>query len=85
MSSSLIHGVSNSSRAICAVAITSCTLWQPAVLGSTGTASLRSSSQKPLPRSLLPEPWLAVWRRSEAVSIAGFARCTAASSTSGEG
>ena len=46
----------------------SCTLWQLAVLGSTGTPSSRSSSQKPWPLSagLLP------WRRSDAVTMAGL-------------
>ena len=71
----------NTSRAMCAVVMASCTLWQLAVLGSTGTFRLDSSSQKPWPLSagLLP------WRRSEAVTMAGRARSTAALSAAGEG
>ena len=56
-------------------------LWQPAVLGSTGTPSFRSRGQKPW----LGSRPLAPWRRSEAVSMAGWARVTASSSTAGEG
>ena len=65
----------------CQVVMASCALWQPAVLGSTGTFRPRSSSQKPWPLSagLLP------WRRSDAVTIAGCERCTAACNTAGEG
>ena len=81
MSSSLIHGVLNTSRAICAVVITSWVVWQPAVLGSTGTASSCSSFQKAAPASGCAAPW----RRSEAVSMPGCARLTAASSVAGEG
>ena len=57
-------------------------LWQPAVLGSTGTFSSRSSSQKLLRLvSAVPVPM----RRNAAVTMAGRARSTAAFSVAGDG
>jgi hypothetical protein len=52
----LIQSVSNTSRAIIAVVITSCAVKQPAVLGSTGTPSVRSICQKVSPPSVWPSP-----------------------------
>ena len=52
MTSSLIHGVPNTSRAMCAVVTASLTVWQPAVLGSTRTPSSRMIDQKPWPAAL---------------------------------
>ena len=77
----LIQGVLNTSRAICAVVITSWTPWQPAVFGRTGTPKVCSSCQKALPDSAFDAPC----RRRDAVSIAGRARRTASSSTCGDG
>jgi hypothetical protein len=61
---------------VTAVVNTSCTLWQPAVLGSTGTFRPLSTFQN----SGEALAW-AVCRRNEAVSMAGWADRTASAST----
>ena len=72
ITSSLIQGVPNSSRAIWAVVTASRTQWQPAVLGRTRTPSSRMIDQKPSPARLPP-----ISRRSETVATSAPAAPTA--------
>jgi len=78
--SSLIHAVANTSRAMCAVLTASLTEWQPAVLGNTRTPSSRMIDQKPCPARSPPDS-----RRSATVTTSARAARTAAVNTAGDG
>src|SRR5437660_2233539 len=80
ITSSLIHVVANTSRAMCAVVTASFTEWQPAVLGSTRTLRPRMIDQNPSPRRSPPDS-----RRSATVTTSARAARTASVSTAGEG
>jgi hypothetical protein len=81
----LIHGVSNSSRAMWAVVTASFTEWQPAVLGSTRKPKDWMNCQKLWP-ALPALPWPAPpSRRSETVTTSAPEALMARSSTAGDG
>ena len=80
ITSSLIHFVSNSSRAMCAVCTASCTEWQPAVLGSTRRPIAWMNDQKLWPARPVPPS-----RRSETVTTSAPDALIAASRIAGEG
>ena len=80
ITSSLIHGVSNSSRAMWAVVTASFTEWQPAVLGSTRRPSDWMNCQKLWPARPLPPS-----RRSETVTTSAPEALMARSRMAGDG
>ena len=80
ITSSLIQGVPNTSRAIWAVVTASCALWQPAVLGSTRTPRPWMIDQNPCPARAAPDS-----RRSETVTTSEPAASTARARMAGDG
>ena len=80
MTSSLIHLVSNSSRAMWAVVTASFTEWQPAVFGSTRRPSARMNDQKLWPPRSVPAS-----RRSDTVTTSAPDALIASPRIAGDG
>ena len=80
MTSSLTHGVSKTSRAICAVVTASLTVKHPAVFGSTLTPSSRIRSQNGRPARTPP-----LSRRNETVATSAPDARNASARIAGEG
>ena len=80
MTSSLIHLVPNTSRAIWAVVTASLTEWHPAVLGSTCTPKSRIIAQNACPAWSCP-----LSRRKDTVATDAPLRLNASAKIAGEG